>query len=165
MADFAGEICQDRGRLGCPSRQRRAPRAPWGLPTPNPRSTLGQRSVNVGSTLGIFPSHRGPIFADFAGFVDQNRRSEDMHFSNGRFSKKETGFSGPFVVWSLLGAPGEKKRENQMFLHFSFVLLQSSAIFQISRPLRQLLQKFTHFSLNFRRDSRFCRMLSKSHSI
>ena len=33
------------------------------------RLTLGQRSVNVGSTLGIFPSHRGPIFADFAGFV------------------------------------------------------------------------------------------------
>ena len=39
-----------------------------------------------------------------------------MHFSNGRFSNKETGFSGPFVVWSLLGAPGEKKRENQMYL-------------------------------------------------
>ena len=34
-----------------------------------------------------------------------------MHFSNGRFSNKETGFSGPYVVWSLLGAPGEKKRE------------------------------------------------------
>ena len=26
------------------------------------------------------------------------------------------GFSGVWVVWSLLGAPGEKKRENQMFL-------------------------------------------------
>ena len=39
-----------------------------------------------------------------------------MHFSNGRFSNKETGFSGPYVVWSLLGAPGEKKRENQMYL-------------------------------------------------
>ena len=52
MADFAGEICQDRGRLGRPSRQRRAPRAPWGLPTPNPRSTLGQPSVNPRSTLG-----------------------------------------------------------------------------------------------------------------
>ena len=34
-----------------------------------------------------------------------------MHFSNGRFSNKETGFSGPYVVWSLLGAPGEKKKE------------------------------------------------------
>ena len=33
-----------------------------------------------------------------------------MHFSNGRFSDKETGFSGPYVVWSLLGAPGEKKK-------------------------------------------------------
>ena len=39
-----------------------------------------------------------------------------MHFSNGRFSNRETVFSGPYVVWSLLGAPGEKKRENQMFL-------------------------------------------------
>ena len=39
-----------------------------------------------------------------------------MHFSNGRFSNKETGFSGPFVVGGLLGAAGEKKRENQMFL-------------------------------------------------
>ena len=26
------------------------------------------------------------------------------------------GFSGVWVVWSLLGAPGEKKRENQMYL-------------------------------------------------
>ena len=39
-----------------------------------------------------------------------------MHFSNDRFSNKKTGFSGPYVVWSLLGAAGEKKRENQMFL-------------------------------------------------
>ena len=34
-----------------------------------------------------------------------------MHFSNGRFSNKETGFSGPYVVWSLRGAPGEKKKK------------------------------------------------------
>ena len=26
------------------------------------------------------------------------------------------GFSGVWVIWSLLGAPGEKKRENQMYL-------------------------------------------------
>ena len=52
MADFAGEICQERGRLGRPSRQRRAPRAPWGLPTPNLGSTLGQRWVNLRSTYG-----------------------------------------------------------------------------------------------------------------
>ena len=62
---FGGEL-----RLRRPSRQRRASRAPLGLPTPDPRSTLGQRSVNVRSTFGIFPSHLGPIFADFAGFVD-----------------------------------------------------------------------------------------------
>ena len=33
-----------------------------------------------------------------------------MHFSNGRFSKKETGFSGPYVVGGLLGAAGEKNK-------------------------------------------------------
>ena len=45
-----------------------------------------------------------------------------MHFSNGRFSNKETGFSGPFVVWGLLGAAGEKKKENQMFLQENHLL-------------------------------------------
>ena len=62
---FGGEL-----RLGRPSRQRRPSRAPWGLPTPDLGSTLGQPSVNVRSTFGIFPSHLGPIFADFAGLVD-----------------------------------------------------------------------------------------------
>ena len=40
---FGGEL-----RLGRPSRQRRAPRAPWGLPTPDFGWTFGQRSVDVG---------------------------------------------------------------------------------------------------------------------
>ena len=35
---------------------------------------------------------------------------------NGHFSDSETAFPGPWVVSSLLGAPGEKKRENQMYL-------------------------------------------------
>ena len=61
---------------------RRAARAPWGLPTPDVGSTLRQRLVNLGSTLGQpwvnprsthgnFPSHLGPIFADFAGFSEE----------------------------------------------------------------------------------------------
>ena len=50
----------------------RPARAPWGLPTPDLRSTFGQRSVNVRSTLGNVPSHLGPIFADFAGFADES---------------------------------------------------------------------------------------------
>ena len=29
---------------------------------------------------------------------------------NSHFSNKETAFSGPWVVWSLFGAPGEKKK-------------------------------------------------------
>ena len=41
-----------------------------GQPSVNLGSTLGQPWVNVGSTFGIFPSHLGPIFADFAEFVD-----------------------------------------------------------------------------------------------
>ena len=87
-----------------------------------------------------------------------------MHFSNGRFSNKETGFSGPYVVGGLLGAAGEKKRENQMFLqdlpsfaplhtqifvNFSFVFLQffppNFIIFanfeSISRVFEQILMK------------------------
>ena len=40
------------------------------------------------------------------------------------------GFSGLWVVWSPLGAPGEKKRENQMYLQ--------------SRLSRE--KKCTHFS-------------------
>ena len=43
---------------------------PPGRPRGYQRLTLGQRWVNPRSTLGIFPSHLGPIFADFAGFVD-----------------------------------------------------------------------------------------------
>ena len=43
---------------------------PPGRPGGYQRLTFGQPSVNLGSTLGIFPSHLGPIFADFAGFVD-----------------------------------------------------------------------------------------------
>ena len=34
------------------------------------------------------------------------------------------GFSGLWVVWSPLGAPGEKKRENQMYLQ-AFAPLRS----------------------------------------
>ena len=29
---------------------------------------------------------------------------------NSHFSNKETAFSGPWVVWSLFGAPGGKKK-------------------------------------------------------
>ena len=66
-----------------------------------------------------------------------------MHFSNGRFSNKETGFSGAFVVGGLLGAAGEKKRENQMFLQSplsgekklaSTVLLPKKRTFGEGRP-------------------------------
>jgi len=34
-----------------------------------------------------------------------------------KWSIFQKGFSGSCVVWSPLGAPGEKKRETQMDLH------------------------------------------------
>ena len=46
------------------------------------------------------------------------------------------GFSGVWVVWSLLGAPGEKKRENQMYL-------------------QNYLAKFSKILQNFARNQRF----------
>ena len=62
-----------------------------------------------------------------------------MHFSNGRFSNKETGFSGPCVVWSRLGAAGEKKRENQMFLQdlCAFAPLESSCGKSMEKPTQE----------------------------
>ena len=44
-----------------------------------------------------------------------------MYFSNGRFSNQETGFSGQYVVWSLLGAPGEKKKKPNAFTSFTYL--------------------------------------------
>ena len=50
-------------RLRRHSRQRRASRAPLGLPTPDVRSTLGQPWVNLGSTFGQ-PSVSSPAISD-----------------------------------------------------------------------------------------------------
>ena len=87
-----------------------------GRPRGYQRLTFGQPSVNLGSTFGIFPSHLGPIFVDFAEFFDGNKNYENIHFRNALFSNKETKFSALWVVWGLLGGTGEKKRDNQMFL-------------------------------------------------
>ena len=72
---------------------------------------------------------------------------------NSHFSNKETAFSGPWVVWSLFGAPGEKKRQNQMFLQdlHSFAPLQS-----------QILQIFRiFFRENFRIFSDVCKITNE----
>ena len=58
---------------------------------------------------------------------------------NSHFSNKETAFSGPWVVWSLFGAPGEKKRQNQMFLQdlqtFAPLQYQNLQIGAVSLPV------------------------------
>ena len=89
---------------------RRAARAPWGLPTPDLRSTLGQRSVNLGSTLGNLPTHLGPIFADFAVISGETWRWNGVLIWNDRFSNRETAFSGFVLDRSPLRAPWEKKK-------------------------------------------------------
>ena len=58
------------------------------------------------------------------------------------------GFSGLWVVWSLLGAPGEKKRENQMYLQdfHTFAPLQfAKSVLNIV----QIFAKSADFIVNF----------------
>ena len=114
MADFAGEICQERGRLGRPSRQRRAPRAPWGLQTPNVRSTLGQPSVNLGSTLGrrwvssLAIAGRFSLILPDSSIKTEDRRtciSQMVDFPIGKRDFRIRTWSGAF--WE----PLERKKE------------------------------------------------------
>ena len=113
MADFAGEICQERGRLGRPSRQRRAPRAPWGLPTPDLRSTTGQPTVN----LRYLPYPSRTDFSRFCLVFRVNEKILEHACLKLSVFKKGNEIS---VSVGGLGSSGrrrrEKKRENQMFL-------------------------------------------------
>ena len=67
-------------------------------------------------------------------------------------------FSGPWVVWGRLGAPGEKKRENQMFLQdfFAFApLTPQKPVKLFGRNEMKfhfipiLVNEFSHFSAKF----------------
>ena len=114
MTDFAGEICQERGRLGRPSRQRRAPRAPWGLPTPNVRSTFGQRWVNLRSTLGQPSVSSLAIAARFSLFLpDSSIKTEDRRTCISQmvdFPIRKRDFRGR--SWSgAFWEPQERKKE------------------------------------------------------
>ena len=176
MADFAGEICQDRGRLGRPSRQRRAPKAPWGLPTPNVRSTLGQRSVNVGSTLGQrwvnvgstlgqpwvnvgstlgnLRTYLGPIFADFARVSGETEGLHGVLIRNDQFSNRETAFSGFVLDQSPLRAPWEKKKR---IPNVSIDLVEKkparSSVFSLKKRLWFWRDHFPRESATFPRES------------
>ena len=80
----------------------------------------------LGCTTGNFPSHPPSIFADFAGFANESLKENAFLLQNGQFSKKEMGFSGSYVVRSVLGASGEKKRDNQMFLQYLHTFVRHS---------------------------------------
>ena len=58
-----------------------------------------------------------------------------MHFSNGRFSNKETGFSGAFVVGGLLGAAGEKKKKTKCSYSRAEKKAAQSSVFSIKKRL------------------------------
>ena len=69
------------------------------------------------------------------------------------------GFSGLWVVWSLLGAPGKKKRENQMYLQ--------NDLAEISRHLQnfaeickilQIFEKISKISQNPEISPTFCKI-------
>ena len=68
-----------------------------------------------------------------------------MHFSNGRFSNKETGFSGPYVVWSLLGAPGEKKKEKTKCIYSRAEKKFARGRFLFQRKKETLTMDFRRF--------------------
>ena len=42
-------------------------------------------------------------------------------------------FLGPWVVWGRLGAPGEKKRQNQMFLQSPYRAKKSARTFLLPK--------------------------------
>ena len=75
-----------------------------------------------------------------------------MHFSNGRFSNKETGFSGALVVGGLLGAAGEKKKRKPN-VPIIFAMLRAA-------PNSKSSQKFAKLFLIF--CSNFWKIRSKS---
>ena len=100
---------------------RRAARAPWGLPTPDLRSTLGQRSVNVGSTFGQRWVMSLAISARFSLILlDSQMKVRDLRhffpemvdFPIRKRHFRVRGWSGAF--WEPLE---RKKRQNQMYLY------------------------------------------------
>ena len=148
MADFAGEICQDRGRLGRPSRQRRAPRAPWGLPTPNLRSTLGQPSVNPRSTLGqrsvssLAISDRFSLILQVSSIETEDKRTcvcKMVDFPIRKWDFRVCGWSGAF--WEPLERKKEKTKciyrrvekklapERRFFIKKETLLLEGALVY------------------------------------
>ena len=123
---FGGEL-----RLRRPSRQRRAPRAPWGLPTPDVGSTLGQRWV---SSLAI--SGRFSLILQVSSIKTEDKRTcicKMVDFPIRKWDFRVCGWSGAF--WE----PLERKKE------------KTKCIYKISIPSHLSKFKFYRFSHNFRK--------------
>ena len=96
-------------RLRRPSRQRRASRAPWRLPTPDLGSTFGQPWV---SSLAI--SDRFSLILQVSSIETDDKRTcvyKMVDFPIRKWDFRVCGWSGAF--WEALE---RKKRENQMYL-------------------------------------------------
>ena len=128
---FGGKL-----RLGRPSRQRRAPRAPWGLPTLDVGSTLGQPWVNVGSTFGqptvssLAIAGRFSLILPDSSIKTEDRRtciSQMVDFPIGKRDFRVRTWSGAF--WE----PLERKKE------------KTKCIYKICIPLLRCKLKFAVF--------------------
>ena len=111
---FGGEL-----RLGRPSRQRRASRAPWGLPTPNLRSTLGQPSV-IGqrSVSSLAIAGRFSLILPDSSIKTEDRRtciSQMVDFPIRKRDFRVRSWSGAF--WE----PLERKKEKTKCIYLSLI--------------------------------------------
>ena len=74
-------------------------------------------SVNLRSTFGIFPSHLGPIFADFAEFFyEEKKKKKKTRTCISEmvcFPIRKRDFWVRALPGSLLGGAGEKKRKRK----------------------------------------------------
>ena len=137
---FGGEL-----RLGRPSRQRRAHRAPWGLPTPDVRSTLGQPWV---SSLAI--SGRFSLILPDSSIKTEDRRtciSQMVDFPIRKRDFRVRAWSGAF--WE----PLERKKDKTK-CSFKIVTLshrsQRKKLAEFHLKISRFLQNFPKFCQHFR---------------
>ena len=57
---------------------------------------------------------------------------------NSHFSNKEMAFSGPWVVWSVLGASGEKKKKTKCIYKIWVAVVVDLRLSSRETPLRKL---------------------------
>ena len=124
---FGGEL-----RLRRPSRQRRAPRAPWGLPTPDVGSTTGQRSVSSLAIAGRFS-----LILPDSSIKTEDRRtciSQMVDFPIRKRDFRVRTWSGAF--WE----PLERKKEKTKCIYKICILL-ATLIFNFLQIFDKLFSK------------------------